>query len=131
MKTLPALSIRQPWAWLIVNGIKPVENREWTTRFRGRILVHAGKTMTKEEYLSARATWREAGGSALELPPPEFLDRGGIVGSVDIVDVVESHPSPYFVGQYGFVLARPSVLPFVPYPGKLGFFNVPATAVAA
>lgn len=41
---IPALSIRQPWAWLIVNNHKPVENRSWPTSFRGRFLVHAGKT---------------------------------------------------------------------------------------
>jgi hypothetical protein len=35
------LSVRQPWASLIVNGFKDVENRTWPTRYRGRILVHA------------------------------------------------------------------------------------------
>lgn len=39
---IPALSIRQPGAWLIVNGHKDIENRDWpTTNFRGRLLVHA------------------------------------------------------------------------------------------
>ena len=38
-----ALSIQQPWAWLIVNGHKGVENRDWDTRQRGDILIHAGK----------------------------------------------------------------------------------------
>lgn len=38
-----ALSIRQPWAWLIINGGKDIENRDWPTKFRSRILVHAGK----------------------------------------------------------------------------------------
>jgi hypothetical protein len=36
------LSIRQPWAWLIVNGHKDVENRSWHTDFRGRVYVQAG-----------------------------------------------------------------------------------------
>ena len=31
-----ALSIRQPWAWLIVNGYKDIENRDWKTHYRGR-----------------------------------------------------------------------------------------------
>ncbi|MEI3544750.1 MAG: ASCH domain-containing protein [Alphaproteobacteria bacterium] len=40
---LPILSIRQPWAWLIVNGYKDIENRTWPTHFRGKVLIHAGK----------------------------------------------------------------------------------------
>ena len=48
-----ALSIRQPWAWLIVNGYKDIENRNWKTNFRGKILVHAAKGMTKAEYEDA------------------------------------------------------------------------------
>ncbi|WP_206002040.1 ASCH domain-containing protein [Paraburkholderia aromaticivorans] len=39
---MKALSIRQPWAWLIVKGHKDIENRTWSTRFRGRVLIHAG-----------------------------------------------------------------------------------------
>src|SRR5438045_8559495 len=40
--TMKALSIRQPWAWLIVNGHKPVENRSWSTKYTGKLLIHAG-----------------------------------------------------------------------------------------
>jgi len=37
-----SLSIRQPWAWLIVQGHKPIENRTWPTTYRGPLLIHAG-----------------------------------------------------------------------------------------
>ena len=40
-KTIPALSIQQPWAWFIVNGYKDVENRTWSTKFRGRPMTTA------------------------------------------------------------------------------------------
>ena len=36
-----AISIRQPWASLILKCGKDIENRSWPTKFRGRILVHA------------------------------------------------------------------------------------------
>ena len=36
-----ALSIRQPWAWLILRAGKDVENRDWSTKVRGRVLIHA------------------------------------------------------------------------------------------
>lgn len=128
---LPALSIRQPWAWLVVNGIKPVENRDWPTRFRGRVLIHAGKAMPMPDYMLGRMAWHECGGSQIEMPPPGDMQLGGLVGVAEIVDCVEAHGSPYFTGPYGFVLTNARPLPFVPYQGMLGFFNVPAEAVAA
>jgi len=38
------LSILDPWAWLIVNGFKSVENRTWHTAYRGRILVQSSSS---------------------------------------------------------------------------------------
>ena len=54
LKKLKAISIRQPWAWLIVNGYKDVENRIWATSLRGRVLIHAGasKSDTTPEALA-------------------------------------------------------------------------------
>jgi hypothetical protein len=45
---MKALSIQQPWAWLIVNGYKDIENRSWFTKGRGKFLLHAGKKLDKE-----------------------------------------------------------------------------------
>ena len=44
---LPALSVRQPWAWLIVSGLKDVENRPRRTHYRGSLLIHAGLSPSK------------------------------------------------------------------------------------
>lgn len=127
-----ALSIRQPWAWMILHAGKDIENREWSTRYRGRVLIHAGKGMTRDEWGSA---WEFASGSGAS---PKALDanltfdtieRGGIVGSVEIVDCVEDSDSRWFIGRYGFVLRNPLPMPFVPYRGRLGFFGVPAAAL--
>jgi hypothetical protein len=116
-----ALSIRQPWAWLIVNGHKDIENRSWTTRFRGEILVHASKGMTQDEYLEADIIAAENG---VTIPPFKELERGGIVGKVTITDCVSKSDSPWYMGQYGFVLKGGEPLPFQPYKGALGFFEV-------
>lgn len=40
---MKVLSIRQPWAWLIMTGLKDIENRTWNTDFRGRFAIHASK----------------------------------------------------------------------------------------
>jgi hypothetical protein len=115
------LSIRQPWAWLIVNGWKNIENREWPTRFRGRFLVHASKGMTRGEYDACRLFM--AGFTSMDLPPMEALERGGIVGEAVLLDCVRRHDSEWFCGPWGFVLDEARPLPFEPLKGALGFFR--------
>jgi len=133
------LSIRQPWAWLIVNGGKDIENRTWPTRFRGRFLVHASKGMTKREYedvvmyLESQAKWSLSHHDFVDfnnfvylmthLPRPERLKRGGIIGEVTLVDCVKESRSPWFMGKYGFVLKDAKRRKFIPMKGQLGFFE--------
>lgn len=76
-----ALSLTQPWAWLVVHGGKLVENRVWNTRHRGPFLIHAAKAMTATQYAEARCFAREAGAwKALErMPVPR---RARLLGSV-------------------------------------------------
>ena len=120
---MKALSIRQPWAWLILNAGKDIENRDWETHYRGRFLIHASKGMTHEEYEDAADTyWIIA---HKELPPFESLHRGGVVGSVELLDCVTQCESKWFFGTYGFVLGGAKPLPFQPYKGTLGFFDIP------
>ena len=118
------LSIRQPWAWLIVNGWKNIENRDWPTRVRGRILIHASKSMIKADY---NACILFVSGFAPNLiasiPLPAQLEQGGIVGEAVILDCVTRHDSEWFTGEYGFVLDQQKPLPFQPYKGSLGFFK--------
>ena len=129
---MKALSVRQPWAWLIVNGHKDVENRTWPTRFRGRVLIHAGATMTKADY---EACCLFINGS--ELTPeaseklfqsfPQFHELkaqcGGVVGEAEITDCVTRSASPWFVGDFGFVMRNQKILPFHKCKGMLGFFQ--------
>lgn len=124
-----ALSIRQPWAWHILNSGKDIENRDWPTRFRGRVLIHASKGMTRAEYEDGQDPLWAHKGPVIELPPIERLERGGIVGSVGIVDCVAVSDSRWFFGRFGFVLRDPKPMPFVPWKGQLGFFDVPESAL--
>lgn len=119
-----ALSIRQPWAWLIVRGYKDVENRTWKTMFFGRIWVHAGKGMTADEYEACADVCAPLG---VLLPRKDLLLRGGIIGSVTLVECVEKSTSPWFVGPFGFVLRDPQECDFVECPGQLNFWQPPAT----
>ncbi len=132
MSEIPAiaLSVRQPWAWAIITpGVgKDIENRQWSTKFRGSIALHASKGCTRDEFEDFIATVHQISyehpfPKGLVVPGLKHLARGGIVGVVDIIDCVTASPSPWFFGDYGFVLANPRPVPFIPVSGKLGFFK--------
>jgi len=115
---MKALSIRQPWTWLIVQGYKDIENRTWSTKFRGEILVHAGLRFDNEGYKKIMKT------TDIKMPKKESFERGGIIGSIEIIDCITQSDSPWFIGPYGFVLKNPQEKNFVPCKGQLGFFNM-------
>ena len=73
LKDAPCLSIRQPWAELIVLGRKKVELRRWSTRHRGWVWLHTGRTI--DETASDRFELR-------------VLFTGGFVGAFRLRDVV-------------------------------------------
>lgn len=126
---MKALSIRQPWAWLILNAGKDIENRQWWTGFRGRFLIHAAKGMTRDEYANGADTLAEID-PRIKLPPFEALERGGVVGTAVLTACVKASESPWFFGDYGFELRDVAPLPFRPYKGALGFFEIPDSAPA-
>jgi hypothetical protein len=131
---MKALSIRSPWWWFILHAGKDIENRDWATKFRGTVYLHAGKwwrpdevrddgetaaaitrIFPNEKYKGAEITWAAMKASG-----------GCIVGKVDIIDCVSVSSSPWFFGRYGFVLANPVALDKpIPFKGALGFFDVP------
>lgn len=117
---IPALSIRNPWAWLIANGHKDIENRDWPTKYRGWFYIHTGLKLDDGAALSIARI-------ALDLPKPiEFpptYEKGGIIGMAEIVDCVEQSDSPWFFGQYGFVIRNARPGDFIPCKGRLGFFH--------
>ncbi|MDX3885575.1 MAG: ASCH domain-containing protein [Sphingomonas sp.] len=129
---MKALSIRQPWAFSIIHGGKDIENRSWPTRYRGPLAVHAAKGLTEDEidvwklFLDAR----DLRGDWLTGKTIGDLYRGGIIGVVDVVGCVQSSSSPWFNGQYGFVLANPRPIEPVACKGRLGFFDLPAEIAA-
>lgn len=118
---MKALCIRQPWAWAIIYGGKDIENRTWKTGFRGRFLVHASKIFDEEGWIWLAQNENRLG---LKLPYMTDFQRGGILGSVELVDCVSNHSSRWFFGPFGFVLKGPTALPFKPCNGKLRFFEI-------
>lgn len=149
---MKALSLRQPWAWQVVNAHpfeqKDIENRRWNTKFRGEFLIHAASGMSRVEYREARDWIEDVINHVLVRNPlrvgmPAFEDvrRGGFVGVSRVIGVVPPTDmmlvglgEPDYMGrnprwhmreQYGFLLADTRPLPFTPYKGALSFFEVP------
>ena len=118
------LSVQQPWAWLIVHGLKDIENRTWFTSYRGPLLIHASQRVDRE--------WMDIIYSLLAkegLPMPRDLPTGGIVGIVDLVDVVRHYESPWFEGPWGWVLENPRPIPHIPAQGRLGLWTPPSEII--
>jgi hypothetical protein len=72
--SLPALSVRQPWASMIISGMKTVELRSWPTNYRGWLWIHSGKKVDQE---------------ALDLLDDQAHEyqTGGLLGIAHLTDV--------------------------------------------
>jgi hypothetical protein len=113
---IKCLSVRQPWAALVVDGVKDIENRSWPTDYRGPLLIHASlkpDTEAREQYQLCSEP------------------RGAIIGCVEVVDCrqlsrAECGRSKWAAhGQHHWILrnARRFRKP-VPFTGKLRLFDV-------
>lgn len=118
---LKAISVLQPWAWLLSHNFKDVENRRWRTNYRGEVLIHAGKKWGPEQIADLNYVRLQFP----EIELPEHFDRGGVVGKATLTDCIEHSTSPWFFGPFGFVMRDAVVLPFTPCKGALGFFSLP------
>lgn len=146
---MKALSIKQPWAWLICAGYKDIENRTWkiarksqhgpyssyhqanfTIDLPSRIYVHAGKGRDVESIISIlNCHWKwvphDAQDAIFYFENDGNWSLGCIIGEVDITDCVTESSSYWFEGKYGFVLENPILYKKpIPYKGQLGFFEV-------
>ena len=77
---MKVLTIKQPWATLIMQKDKRFEFRSWQTKYRGELLIHAGKSIDK------KALHR------LKKYLPEELPTGKILGKVKLVDCIKMSP---------------------------------------
>lgn len=143
---MKALSIKQPWAWLICAGYKDIENRNWrigrksrhgpyssyhqanfSIELPRRIYVHASKQVDNE---GAIWLWDMQEQLGIKDCMSQWVDicntwkQGAIIGEVDITGCVEKSDSPWFTGKYGFTLANPVLYEKpIPCKGRLGFFE--------
>jgi hypothetical protein len=121
---MKALSLKQPWAELLLQGKKTIETRTWNTAFRGPFLIHASKQVDAK---------------AMEEFGFTHLPTGCIVGKAELIDVkpyytreafeadTKHHEVRYFDWlrpRYGFIVRNVQRCKPVPMKGKLNFFEV-------
>jgi len=139
MKTI---SIKNPWGYLVAAGIKPIENRTWPIKFRGRVLVHVSAKPIRMKHESDVFTynqwWQGLTYDQRILMKSDTLANSAIIGSVEIVDCVVNHESiwaeksgpksiDYLEHHYNWVLANPVLFaePILNVKGKLSFWEYP------
>jgi hypothetical protein len=127
-----AISVKQPWAALLVAGVKTVEVRTWPTRKRGRMLIHAAKVPD-----AGAEGW-----ALVNTPELKALAslRGGIIGAAELTACVQYRTAGAFAealeqhriaparfdaeGLFGFVFQNPHPIAYHACPGQLLFFTV-------
>lgn len=142
---MKALTIKQPWASLIVHGIKDIENRPWRTDYRGPLLIHASKMIYGGNLKSflTKEQLEAVGEEYDEVVREQLTHVGAIIGRVDLVDCVVYHesvwaehddeifnvlsptfPLPKKRVVYNWVLANPvQFVKPIPCPGKLSLWD--------
>lgn len=139
MQPTKAITIKNPWAWLIANGIKDIENRTWRTKFRGTVLIHSAATwyqgfnyhkqlnsrqinMTVEQWDYLSMDLRS------QIISKDNIPTSAIIGQVDIVDCVQGHPSVWAIENHWHWVLENAVYfdkPITGIKGKLSFWEVP------
>lgn len=138
---MKALSLTRPWGWIILNLGKRIENRDWSTSYRGPILLHSSKSMTKEDWYGAHDfvhRFDPEGASRIPQPKDPALVASAIIGIATLMDVIEPgwkwkkrKPRPdwesrqrfWYMGSFGFVLGKVTPTPIVPCSGALGLWT--------
>jgi len=123
-----ALTVRQPYAELILTGRKPIETRTWSTTHRGPLAIHAAGQVDRD------ACRRLGYAPDLQAGGRHYLPRGALVGHVDLVDVLpleradeDAACCPWSPGRFAWILASPRRLEApLPMPGKLGLWRLPS-----
>ena len=126
----PVISLRQPWAGLVVNGIKDAENRDWRLPDKYHnctVLVHA----SAKPMFSVREAIHEI--AIRELPAQESFSinttlSGFIIGAVRFKGCVPANLNPASPwcdagSDFWWMIENATPLPPVPARGKLRFWK--------
>ena len=125
---MKVLSIKEPFATLIKDGVKIYETRSWKTNYRGEIYIHASLSLSKSERVESANKYLKS-----EIKPGFILCKCELVDCIPMTDefikYINKETSEYDYGLYSEgryawklkvleVLEKP-----IPAKGKLGIWN--------
>jgi len=147
---MKAISVKQPWAYLLCAGIKGIENRTWILpeKYKGqRVLIHASAKTDKEPYMLFDDAQIDAIGNDIMDVVASYHNTSAIIGSVVFTDCVINHQSVWAekthmtkLGEheipsclyhpykpiYNWVASDPILFDIpIPAKGKLSFWGFP------
>jgi len=125
---MKVLSIKEPFATLIKDGVKIYETRSWKTNYRGEIYIHASKTLSKLEKVELASKYLKS-----EINPGYILCRCELVDCIlmtkEFINYVQNNTNEadfglYAENRYAWQLKVLEVLPNpIKVSGKLGIWN--------
>lgn len=133
------LTIHQPWAWLIAQGHKPIENRTWkppASAVGGYLAIHAGKKFDPGEVRSdfqwawINALPRHVGAFQSALMERLASECGSIIAVARLTGWIDASASPWFFGPIGWTLADVVAIDPVPCRGAQGLWTLPPDVLA-
>lgn len=136
---MKALSLTRPWPWIIEHLGKRIENRSWTTDYRGPVLLHASKTMRQSDWYAAHdfVYQRRGQEAAASIPKPKDprLVQSAIVLVAELVDIIWpgwkmprgfaadaawlKDQKRWYMGEYGWVLRYVAPTNITPCAGMM------------
>src|SRR5258708_2933373 len=135
---MKALSVNQPYATLILAGAKEYETRSWTTNHRGRLAIHASKTIPLDIHFICMEEPFQTALQAAGFASAAGLPRGVLLGTVELIDVIPTQDldltllseseqafGDFRPGRFAWRLANPQFFdtPFK-CSGKRGIFEI-------
>ena len=129
---MKVLSLTEPFATLIKNGVKTIETRSWRTNYRGKLYIHASSTKIPKDYRSNK--------DLMSLVDVNELNYGNIICCCDLVDCIEMDNAfideikknkneyicgLYSKGRYAWILKNIETLDIpIKAKGHLGIWNL-------
>jgi hypothetical protein len=126
MNKMKCLSIKQPWANLIISGIKSIEIRTWKTSYKGQLFIHTGKVIDQD--------------AKILFPKTSTEPTGALIGIVKLVEIkiydtpelfnqdykLHLNPMDYYYGKtlYGWKFSNIQPIKPILYPGALNLFYI-------
>lgn len=134
---MKAITVLQPWAWLLATGKKRCETRSWKTNYRGEILIHAGKknmtNIMRQTFFEAMYM-KQAGVFNTEMITEAIIGKANLVNCVRIDEAMrelikkqhfDEYAFGYFSpGRYAWVMENPVLFDTpIPARGRQGLWN--------